>query len=624
MQDRPYDTVAVPKQAYRRESDETHLIPDDDLSADVAFYYGIGWPPMKSVHMIANARMEPELGAIDDTSLGRVADFVYHIWQAQPTRIFVPHLFVHGPHIDLLLFTRDKWYRARIGDILYSRQKPRMVDVECLCMTLACLWFIMTLPSDQFGHICDVSEGRNGLVFTHEPKDKTDATVTVRRADEHRVFLKEPLPRLLRMRGQLAHVYTAKYKGKEVILKMTWMPANRPPEGAIYDALAAKKVGGVPEVFDSGVLRNNVFGYRMEYLILEYCGEQLDNRLANLLSWRIDDDAIQKRVIQTIEQVSACLVSAWSAGIFHRDISPESIALFEGRATVFDWGCAKVCNSAGLESVEDAWGLSFDKVGSVCDKQTGAPHFVSIGALFGLEKRDVYDDLESLFYVALYAFGKLNNEKIHKARGFRLYSNQNLALVRSSVLSDSSRYMEAFGVGYYGGVKVGDDLCKVFDALYRFLFWSHSEYIGCELWEDQPFKRVPDLQLAAQFMGKEAVQILERALATQNGAQPLPAPASVSNTQPPPAPTLAPGDQMGAAPARHGSFGRDTGGSHAPRHRGCIARPGAVGRLSVIHESRGDSRRRDDHRPRRDSRRRDARGTNASGGRKRKSEDGGD
>ncbi|KAJ2803016.1 hypothetical protein H4R21_002194, partial [Coemansia helicoidea] len=300
------------------------------------------------------------------------------------------------------------------------------------------------------------------------------------------------------MRWQLANICKAEYKGKEVVLKLSWMPADRQPESAVYDALAAKGVGDVPEVFDSGILYKDMFGYRLEYLILQDCGETLDDHLVKLRAGGEENDVIEAKLIRAVQRVFACLVRAWNAGIIHRDISTGNIAVDGDKVTVIDWGCAKVCEWAGLEDVTQRWDIDFEEiceVESTYDKQAGTPIFMSIGLLFERKKRGIYDDLESLFYVALYAVGSLYNEEMHNVRGFELCSIKTLARTRVSVLGDRNRYLESFGVE-----KVGDDLHKVFEAMRQCLFWSPTGYIGSGLWEDEYFRREPDWQLAAEFM----------------------------------------------------------------------------------------------------------------------------
>ncbi|KAJ2775633.1 hypothetical protein IWQ57_000315 [Coemansia nantahalensis] len=476
--------------------------------------------------MVLGAKLEPRVPSIDDESLGQIADYVLHVWAYQPTRTFVPVLFARGRRIDLLLFTRDKWYRAHIGQILFSSEAPGSYAVENVRETTAALWFILTLSPDQFGHFCDVRDGFGSLVFTHGPEDKANATATVSRISKHRVLLKELLPRPLHMLGRFAHIYKAEYKGKDVILKLSWMPADRQPEGAVYDALAARGIGDVPEVFDSGILCSSLCGYRLEYLVLQDCGETLDDHLAKLRADDEDDDVIEAKLIQVIRRVSACLVGAWNAGIIHRDISTGNIAVDGDKVTVIDWGCAKVCEWAGLEDVTQRWDIDFEEiceVESTYDKQAGTPIFMSIGLLFERKKRGIYDDLESLFYVALYAVGSLYNEEMLNVRGFELCSNKTLARARVSVLGDRNRYLESFGVE-----KVGDDLHKVFEAMRQCLFWSPTGYIGSGLWEDEYFRREPDWQLAAEFMDEPTVQMLKQAQHTQDGFQQPPTPASVN------------------------------------------------------------------------------------------------
>ncbi|KAJ2765953.1 hypothetical protein IWQ56_003900, partial [Coemansia nantahalensis] len=142
---------------------------------------------------------------------------------------------------------------------------------------------------------------------------------------------------------------------------------------------------------------------------------------------------------------------------------------------------------------------------------------MSIRVLFEREERDIYDDLESLFYVALYAIGTLCNKKIDNADGFQFFTGRNLALVRASVLGNSKRYLKRFGLSKFGVILIHDGLRKVFDAMHQCLFWTDSEYIGNILWEDEYFRREPDWQQAAKFMDEPTVQMLKLAQSAQGG-----------------------------------------------------------------------------------------------------------
>ncbi|KAJ2095831.1 hypothetical protein IW146_010467, partial [Coemansia sp. RSA 922] len=64
----------------------------------------------------------------------------------------------------------------------------------------------------------------------------------------------------------------------DVVLKISSTPTNRLPEGTIYEVLATKdddsnpRVSGIPRVYRSGILANNIDGYRVEYVLMEDCG----------------------------------------------------------------------------------------------------------------------------------------------------------------------------------------------------------------------------------------------------------------------------------------------------------------------------------------------------------------
>ncbi|KAJ1729041.1 hypothetical protein LPJ61_003713, partial [Coemansia biformis] len=241
--------TAVPRSPYGLEDHQSTPIPESELKADGVFFYERSAPDMAAVHMVMETKLAPAGSTINKDDLGQIADYVHAIWGAQPTRTFVPVLFAHGAELDLLVFTRDKWYRASLGPLSYRRQDPRERDAKAIRETMVRLWFILTLPPDRFGHFCDATKQPNGLLFTRE-EDSVMATVEVSSS-----------PR---------------YKGKKAVLKLAWVPVDRLPEGAVYEFLKSKNVGGIPEVFDSGILRKNFLGHRLEYLVLEHCGDPLD------------------------------------------------------------------------------------------------------------------------------------------------------------------------------------------------------------------------------------------------------------------------------------------------------------------------------------------------------------
>ncbi|KAJ1811953.1 hypothetical protein LPJ75_003897, partial [Coemansia sp. RSA 2598] len=149
------------------------------------------------------------------------------------------------------------------------------------------------------------------------------------------------------------YLYKALYNRREAVLKLAWSPTKRTPEGAVYDLLHKHKVKHVPAVFDRGLLLEDLNGYRLEYLVLENCGQNIDTYLRGLPT--NEDHGPVVRVL--VEQVMECLVLARSIGILHRDISSGNIAVRNSTATVIDWGYAKIVDYGvdGASDIAASW-----------------------------------------------------------------------------------------------------------------------------------------------------------------------------------------------------------------------------------------------------------------------------
>ncbi|KAJ2467266.1 hypothetical protein EV174_006428, partial [Coemansia sp. RSA 2320] len=66
---------------------------------------------------------------------------------------------------------------------------------------------------------------------------------------------------------------------------LSWTPMDRMPEGAVYDLLLKAGIEGIPRVYDSGLLKQDFFGLRLEYLILEHCGSSIAEHLTPKYKW---------------------------------------------------------------------------------------------------------------------------------------------------------------------------------------------------------------------------------------------------------------------------------------------------------------------------------------------------
>ncbi|KAJ1727500.1 hypothetical protein LPJ61_004536 [Coemansia biformis] len=379
---------------------------------------------------------------------------------------------------------------------------------------MARLWFVLTLPPDRFGHFCDITEQPYGLLFTHMD-NSVMATAKVSNPDAKCVILERRIKRVVCMRGRLVHLLEAQYKGMKAVIKLAWVPVDRLPEGAVYEFLNKKDVGGIPEMFDSGILCADFFGYRLEYLVLEHCGDPLDEYLHKLSTEtpygrRVLDSKAKETVVKIIKQVSSCLVRARDACVLHRDISMGNIAVVNGKATIIDWGCAKIFNNSddAFTLVACRWGFNDDEAMGVeagHDGLTGTPEYMSISILYGARRRSLMDDLEGVFYVVLHALSKIDNGEKCSPRGFIYFDNKNLALVRSALLAQETEYLPCFGVS-----KPSGRLGEVLRAMYQFLFWSKTSYIGTSLWATKGYERELDLRLAKRFVDTEALAILKK------------------------------------------------------------------------------------------------------------------
>ncbi|KAJ2891262.1 hypothetical protein GGI21_005910, partial [Coemansia aciculifera] len=148
------------------------------VKPDGVFYYP-SYPGSEfcSVHALLEAQPEPSLSAASPKVLGRIAGFAMSVWEAQPTRLFVPVFYMHGPDVSLVLFARSGYYCVTLGRLFHTSWDPTMDAVCDVEDTLRYLWFLLALPSDRFGHIVDVAVPATGLKFV-KSRDSPFASVS--------------------------------------------------------------------------------------------------------------------------------------------------------------------------------------------------------------------------------------------------------------------------------------------------------------------------------------------------------------------------------------------------------------------------------------------------------------
>ncbi|KAJ2591998.1 hypothetical protein H4R99_006555 [Coemansia sp. RSA 1722] len=216
----------------------------------------------------------------------------------------------------------------------------------------------------------------------------------------------------IRSRGIVAYIVKEKFNGKDAVLKLSWTATTRLPENAIYEILERNGIKGIPKLFKNGLLVEDFYGYRLEFIIMEDCDPTFSNALKQLNTG--SKHLVPKVVVSVILQVTSCLVNAFAAGIAYRDVSDGNVAVMINfrtgavNARVIDWGYTKDMNCDSDESKETGrrWRYDSEKVGATektHDPFTGTKKFMSASTLFGSNYRFATTDIESMFYVVLNA-----------------------------------------------------------------------------------------------------------------------------------------------------------------------------------------------------------------------------
>ncbi|KAJ2490693.1 hypothetical protein GGI11_009191, partial [Coemansia sp. RSA 2049] len=336
-------------------------------------------------------------------------------------------------------------------------------------------------PSDKFGHIVDVSKEK--ATYLSFGGTRRNATVAVAASNTPRVVkINNTICQQTDVYRRVGYICDIKFEDKKAVLKLSWTPVSRLPEGAVYDVLRLNGVEGIPEIYSSGIICADFLGNRLEYIIMEHCGDSLTTYFEGKHkkdAWLPVENS--RNLTNIVRDVSACLIQANSAGVMHRDISMGNITVRGDKVFVIDWGYARFIDRSISDDVRshinDTWGIDVNShalTEKEQDPMTGTTCFMSIRVLAAAKTRSLWDDIESLFYVVLGCLftGFKGEFKPDEAPGFEHASNKKSALAKAGSVG-ASRYASAFGAA-----NTYKELLNVTDKLRTILFYRDGKCIA--------------------------------------------------------------------------------------------------------------------------------------------------
>ncbi|KAJ2546286.1 hypothetical protein GGH95_006886, partial [Coemansia sp. RSA 1836] len=296
-----------------------------------------------------------------------------------------------------------------------------------------------------------------------------------------------------------------------------------------------------------GLLKEDLFGYRLEYLVLEDCGSSVAEYLKLKHSDGLHSNELGSQVMNIVRATLRCLVQARVKGnVLHRDVSMGNVMVGSGGAVkVIDWGYAKVIDDDSLDSgdtsttgnweiilaeTESRWRYASKVVlrnEKAHDPLTGTPLYMSIPVLAGAKVRGLADDIESLFYVVMDAISELQPKKDDVACGFEARDHRTQAMVRAGCLADKEIFPRFFGVSSRSG-----ELQKLLRDLRKFLFVNSSGYIGSRLVVDPSTERGTEVELLKDYVDQNTMTLLghKEAFTPRKSAKQIPSTESRSES----------------------------------------------------------------------------------------------
>ncbi|KAJ1946200.1 hypothetical protein GGF37_001302 [Kickxella alabastrina] len=304
------------------------------------------------------------------------------------------------------------------------------------------------------------------------------------------------------MVGRHVHLLKRTYKDHAAVLKLSWTPVNRLPEGAAYAILNKRPVECIPEVFLKGLLISNLNGYQLEFVLMEYCGQSMAKYLKDKAN-----DQKDELVPGFVKQLTLCLAQPNEIGLLHRDISARNVCIKNDKVLLAG-DAARDTDPTQLKHIEIAeqWEFNATTVGRVevaKDPFIGTLLFMGIAILSRNPIQGILDDLESIFYVIMDAVRPAYTER-DDVQGFKFLDSSSLAIIRWGLIQEDAVLLEEFGVK-----NISPRLIKLIRVMRQFLFESENKIMTHQLWSSNKFVRWANWDAAPEFMHPKAIELLK-------------------------------------------------------------------------------------------------------------------
>ncbi|KAJ2570416.1 hypothetical protein IW140_002316 [Coemansia sp. RSA 1813] len=486
-------------------------IPGSNTKPDGLFFLRhCGSTALQAAQMVLVAKpVSLDDGLLPANIVGELGDYVLHMWTEQFTRIYVPILLLHGEKLSLVVFMRSGVVLvACLGPVISSNSRTELVIIK---RTLRCLWFFATLGSSKFGHVCDIPSEYLGIRFATPNNDGfTNISLALSTTGKRIAGMREWIQGPVRLFGRVSYLYRVTFESKDAVLKFTWMSVHQLPEGAVYQLLNERCKAFIPEVYASGIVEKDWLGYQLVFQITEYSGIPIDLCIREYKHGGRTQSYMEETICNTLKESSNCVAKAYLAGILHRDISYRNILIKDGKTKIVSWGLSRLHRDIGIKHIKSAertWRFDLETVlreEPKYDALADMNFSMSIQVLLGTLSRNLTHDLESIFYIALYALTLVEatvDSYKYTPIGFHFVGNHPTAAARVGCLSSANSYRQCFGVS-----KCLPATAMVLNSMHRFLFFKNGVFIAGAFLTDPNKWHLPDIDEASGFMNAKLLQ----------------------------------------------------------------------------------------------------------------------